>query len=120
MDFGGYNPNNFVGGFGNMPQQPQAMQTVMQNCYMPIEVRDEAEARSYPVAANTTVMLMCRAEKKFWIKSTNASGTVVAFRPHRYEEEIQEQPQYITKADLDSKFDEFEKRLLETLGGNKQ
>lgn len=42
-------PNyNFPQGNGQMPMQTQP---VMQNTFMPIEVRDEQEAKSYPMAA---------------------------------------------------------------------
>ena len=99
----------FYNGFNNYGQQ----QGVMQNCYMPIEVRDEAEAKTYPVAVNTTVMLICYSANKFWIKSTNANGTVVAFRTFDFTEEKVEEPQYITRNDLES----FKKELLESLGG---
>ena len=94
---------------GNTPMT----QAIMQNCYMPIEVRDEAEAKTYPVAANTTVALICFPANKFWIKSTNASGTVVAFRTFDFTEKKEEAPQYITKAD----FEAFKKELFDSLGG---
>lgn len=92
---------------------PMQTQNVMQNTFMPIEVRDEAEAKTYPVAANTTVALICFPANKFWIKSTNASGTVVAFRTFDFTEKKEEAPQYITKAD----FEAFKKELFDSLGG---
>lgn len=104
--------NNYNAGSFNVPQQ---MQTVMQNCYMPIQVRDEAEAKSYPVAANTTVALM--SSDTLWLKSTNASGTVVSFRTFRLTEVVEAKPEYVTKEDFDAKFEAFEKRLFESLGG---
>ena len=109
MAWNGAYPNNFNFA-GQMPMQTQ---NVMQNCYMPIEVRDEAEAKTYPVAANTTVALICSPANKFWIKSTNASGTVVAFRTFDFTEKKEETPQYITKAD----FEAFKKELFDSLGG---
>ena len=104
MNFGGYGGN-----YNNYMQ----VQNVMQNAYMPIEVQNEQEAQGYPVSANTTVMLICHSAKKFWIKSTNASGTVVAFRTFDFTEEVKEEPQYITKSD----FEAFKKELFESLGG---
>lgn len=98
----------------NVPQNfNYQQQTVMQNAFMPIEVRDEAEAKTYPVAANTTVALICFPANKFWIKSTNASGTVVSFRTFDFTEKKEEVPQYITKAD----FEAFKKELFDSLGG---
>jgi len=101
---------NFPQGNSQMPMQTQA---VMQNTFMPIEVRDEQEAKSYPVAVNTTVMLICYPANKFYIKSTNASGTVVSFRTFDFTEEKKEEPKYITMAD----FEAFKKELFDSLGG---
>lgn len=107
---------NGVNPFGNIGLPQMQPQMVMQNCFMPIEVRDEQEAQTYPVAANTTVMLICYAANKFWIKSTNASGTVVSFRTFGFAEEKKEEPQYITRTD----FEAFKKELLESIQGGKQ
>lgn len=109
--FGWNNPLSTFGGnnYGGVAQ------AVMQNCFMPIEVRDETEAQSYPVAANTTVMLICYPANRFWMKSTNANGTVVSFRTFNFAEEVKEEPKYITKSDLEA----FKKELLESIkGGN--
>lgn len=109
--FGWNSPlNNFNGNNYGMPQMTQ---TVMQNCYMPIQVRDREEARTYPVAANTTVSLISANFDSLWIKSTNASGTVVSFREFTLAEIVEEKPQYITKAD----FEAFKKELFDSLGG---
>ena len=108
-----------MAGFGwNSPlycsnvQQPMT-QSVMQSTYMPIQVRDEAEAKSYPMAANTTISMVDATMTHLWIKSTNASGTVVAFRTFDLTEKVEEKPQYITKAD----FEAFKKELFDSLGG---
>lgn len=119
-NFDAYNPNFNYGGNSvqniGMPRPMQA-QPIMQNCYMPIQVRDEADAKSYPVAANTTVSLMSASADFLWIKSTNASGTVVSFRTFKLSEVVEAKPEYVTKADFDAKFEAFEKRLFESLGG---
>lgn len=96
-------------------QNGQIMQTqnVMQNTFMPIQVKDEAEAKSYPMAANTTISMVDTTMTHFWVKSTNASGTVVAFRTFNLSEVVEEKPQYITKAD----FEAFKKELFDSLGG---
>ena len=101
---------NFPQGNSQMPMQTQA---VMQNTFMPIEVRDEQEAKSYPMAANTTISMRDTAFTHLWIKSTNASGTVVSFRTFNVAEVIEEKPQYITMAD----FEAFKKELFDSLGG---
>lgn len=98
---------------GNMQNVYQMQNQPMQNTFMPIEVQSEQEAQGYPVSANTTVMLICYSAKKFWIKSTNASGTVVSFRTFDFTEEVKEEPQYITKSD----FEAFKKELFDSLGG---
>jgi len=100
-----FNNNNF-----NVPQQ---VQSVMQNCYMPIQVHDREEAKTYPMAANTTISMISNSMECLWIKTTNASGTVVSFREFTLAEVVEEKPQYITKAD----FDAFKKELFESLGG---
>ena len=92
---------------------PMQTQNVMQNTFMPIQVRDEAEAKSYPMAANTTISMVDATMTHLWIKSTNASGTVVAFRTFNLSEVVEEKPQYITKAD----FEAFKKELFDSLGG---
>ena len=94
----------------NMPMQTQ---NVMQNAYMPIEVRDKQEAESYPMAANTTISMVDATLTHLWVKSTNASGTVVAFRTFNLSEVVEEKPQYITKSD----FEAFKKELFDSLGG---
>lgn len=101
---------------GNMfPAQNQ--QPVMQNTYMPIQVRDRQEAESYLMAANTTISMVDSILKHLWIKSTNASGTVVSFREFDINEKVEAKPEYVTKADFEARFEAFEKRLFESLGG---
>ena len=104
---------NFPQGNGQMPMQAQP---VMQNTFMPIVVRDKSEAESYPMAANTTISMRDESFTHMWIKSTNASGTVVAFRTFNVSEVVEEKPQYITMAD----FEAFKKELFDSLGGNVQ
>ena len=111
--FGWNSPlNNFNNGLYGNVQQPMT-QSVMQSTYMPIQVRDEGEAKSYPMAANTTISMVDASMTHLWIKSTNASGTVVAFRTFDLTEKVEEKPQYITKAD----FEAFKKELFDSLGG---
>lgn len=105
---------NFPQGNTQMPMQAQP---VMQNTFMPIQVRDEAEAKSYPMAANTTISMVDNTMTHLWVKSTNASGTVVLFDTYNLSKVVEAKPEYVTKADFDAKFEAFEKRLFESLGG---
>lgn len=89
------------------------MQNVVQNYYMPIVVHDREEAKSYPMAANTTISMTTPEFGYLWVKTTNASGIVVSFREFTLAEVIEEKPQYITKSD----FEAFKKELFESLGG---
>lgn len=107
---------NGVNPFGNIGLPQMQPQVVMQNCFMPIQVRDEAEANTYPMAANTTISMVDNAMTRLWIKSTNASGTVVSFRTFNLTEVAEEKPQYITKSD----FEAFKKELLASIQGGKQ
>ena len=104
MAWGNYNP---MSGF------PAMQQNVVQNYYMPIVVHDREEAKSYPMAANTTVSMTTPEFGSLWIKTTNASGIVVSFREFTLAEVVEEKPQYITKSD----FEAFKKELFESLGG---
>lgn len=109
----GVNPfgNNYYGSIA----VPQQAQPVMQNCFMPIQVRDQTEAENYPMAANTTISMTDVPMSHLWVKSTNANGTVVSFRTFNVSEIVEEKPQYVTKSD----FDAFKKELLESIkGGN--
>lgn len=105
--------NNGFSPGGYQIQQPMATQNVVQNCFMPIQVRDREDAKTYPMAANTTVSLISATMDFLWIKTTNASGTVVSFREFKLTEVVEEKPQYITKADLEA----FKKELFDSLGG---
>lgn len=64
-------------------------------------------------AANTTISMRDESFTHMWIKSTNASGTVVAFRTFNVSEVVEEKPKYITMAD----FEAFKKELFDSLGG---
>ena len=95
-----------------MPSQ-LTQNTFMQNQFMPIVVRDKAEAEGYPMAANTTISMRDESFTHLWVKSTNASGTVVSFREFNVSEVVEAKPEYITKDD----FEAFKKELFDSLGG---
>lgn len=86
-----------------------------------IWVQGEAGAKSYMVAANTTVLLMDSEKSKFYIKSTDASGMPLPLRTFVYSEETgaeyikrTEKPtentteEYVTRAEFDALKSEFE------------
>lgn len=110
----GYQMNVPTQNFMNYQQQTQS---VMQNTFMPIQVRDKTEAESYPMAANTTISMVDATMTHLWVKSTNASGTVVLFDTYNLSKVVEAKPEYVTKADFDAKFEAFEKRLFDSLGG---
>ena len=92
---------------------PMQTQNVMQNTFMPIQVRDEAEAKSYPMAANTTISMVDNTMTHLFIKGTNASGTVVLFDTYNLSKVVEKKPEYLTKDD----FEAFKKELFDSLGG---
>ena len=53
---------------------------------MTIFIGSEEEANSYPVAAGTTVLLLCFQLKKFWLKSTSTSGVPEQLREFTFDE----------------------------------
>ena len=63
------------------PQQQQASGNIMT-----IFIGSEEEANSYPVAAGTTVLLLCFQQKKFWLKSTSTSGVPEQLREFTFDE----------------------------------
>lgn len=92
---------------------PMQTQNVMQNTFMPIQVRDKAEAESYPMAANTTISMVDATMTHLFIKGTNASGTVVLFDTYNLSKVVEKKPEYLTKDD----FEAFKKELFDSLGG---
>lgn len=78
-------------------------------------VQGESGAKSFPVGANSTALLMDSETQKFYIKTVDASGMPQPLRSFRYEEikEVATSPapakpnvEYVTKA-------EFEKAIAE-------
>lgn len=72
----------------------------------------ESEALSYPVAPNSSVLLMDRDKQQFYIKSADASGMPLPLRTFTYTESAPQAkktealPDYVTR-------EEFEQRLKE-------
>jgi nitrous oxide reductase accessory protein NosL len=82
-------------------------------------VQGEAAAKSYPVAPNSTVMLMDSEGERFYLKSADASGMPLPLRVFEYKERTETAQQTAGGSvaafdDLDNKFvtrDEFERRM---------
>ena len=85
---------------------------------MTIFIGSEEEANSYPVAAGTTVLLLCFQQKKFWLKSTSTSGVPEQLREFTFDEKT---PTLTARGSVSR--DEFDKRsakidkLINDLGG---
>lgn len=80
---------NTSGYFSGQPyQSPFSMQQPQNTSgnIMTIFIGSEEEANSYPVAAGTTVLLLCFQQKKFWLKSTSTSGVPEQLREFTFDE----------------------------------
>lgn len=119
-----YYPNN-TGGINNfspynyqatipMPQQPQNNSGNI----MTIFIGSEEEANSYPVAAGTTVLLLCFQQKKFWLKSTSTSGVPEQLREFSFDEKtpVPVAQGGVTREEFDSLSKKIDK-LINDLGG---
>lgn len=97
-------------------QQPQQQQS---GNIMTIFVGSDEEANSYPVAAGTTVLLLCFPHKKFWLKSTSTSGVPEALREFSFDEKT---PAPVVQGGVTR--EEFDKlsakidKLINDLGGS--
>lgn len=85
---------------------------------MTIFIGSEEEANSYPVAAGTTVLLICFQLNKFWLKSTSTSGVPEQPRKFSFDEET---PAPVTSGGVTrEEFDSLSKKidkLINDLGG---
>lgn len=82
---GGYYPGANAYNYGNqmysVPQQAA-------NGIMVVFVEGEAGARSYPVAAGNTVMLIDFNSSKFWLKATDSNGMPQQLRTFEFKENV--------------------------------
>ena len=122
----GYNTNNMyyptnTGTFSPYNYQVAVPTTQPQNNsgnIMTIFIGSEEEANSYPVAAGTTVLLICFQLNKFWLKSTSTSGVPEQPRKFSFDEET---PTLTARGSVSR--DEFDKlsakidKLINDLGG---
>lgn len=96
--------------------QPQAQNN--SGNIMTIFIGSEEEANSYPVAAGTTVLLLCFQQKKFWLKSTSTSGVPEQLREFTFDEKT---PTLTARGSVSrEEFDSLSKKidkLINDLGG---
>ena len=98
-------------------QQPQAQQQAQGAGNNMVWVQGLAGAKGYPVAAGSAVWMMDSEDKRFYLKSTDATGIPNPLRIFEYRE-VQEQRgepaqnagQFVTR-------EEFEQRLAALMGG---
>lgn len=96
--------------------QPQAQNN--SGNIMTIFIGSEEEANSYPVAAGTTVLLLCFQQKKFWLKSTSTSGVPEQLREFSFDEKTPAPVAQggVTREEFDSLSKKIDK-LINDLGG---
>lgn len=124
--------NNYAGYYLGQPIGAPAAQSYSVNGYQPVQqpqnnsgnimtvfVNTEDEVQNYPVAAGTTVQLICFAANKFWFKSTSTNGVPEALREFEFKETTKVQPQNpasVTRAEFDDLSKKIDK-LINDLGG---
>ena len=114
------NPYNFTPYNQPLPtiQQPQAAQN--SGSIMTVFVNKEEEIADYPVAAGTTVQLICFPANKFWLKSTSTNGVPEALREFEFKETTKvSQPQGtgVSREEFDALSKKIDK-LISDLGGS--
>ena len=119
----GYYPNNYNPYYTGTPQMPVTPTNVPQqnnNSVMVVFVDGEPGARSYPVAAGNTVMLMDFNSNNFWLKSTDTTGMPQQLRTFEFKEVTQQTTQQInagvTREEFNSLSEKLDKLIAE-LGG---
>lgn len=110
-----FNPYNYQ--TAPLMQQLQQPQTNSGNI-MTIFIGSEEEANSYPVAAGTTVLLLCFQQKKFWLKSTSTSGVPEQLREFTFDEKTPAPAVQggVTREEFESLSKKIDK-LINDLGG---
>lgn len=86
---------------------------------MTVFITKEEEVDSYPVAAGTTVQLICFPANKFWLKSTSTNGVPEALREFEFKEISKPnivQGTGVTREEFDSLSKKIDK-LINDLGG---
>ena len=110
---GTFSPYNYQVAVPMTQPQQQASGNIMT-----IFIGSEEEANSYPVAAGTTVLLLCFQQKKFWLKSTSTSGVPEQLREFSFDEKtpVPVAQGGVTREEFDSLSKKIDK-LINDLGG---
>ena len=86
--------------YAQIPQIPQAAQPQPQGFQIPY-VNDKKSAEAYQMPVNSSVILMDATMPRFYLKQTDASGTVT-IKAYDFKE-VEEKPiEYVTKAEFES------------------
>ena len=91
-------------------QQPMQMQQPQPQSNGIVWVQGESAAKSFPVAPNTTVMLLDSESSTFYLKTSDASGMPLPLRVFDYKERTQNPsnlPVNAPKNDCEVNFDNF-------------
>ena len=91
-------------------QQPMQMQQPQPQSNGIVWVQGESAAKSFPVAPNTTVMLLDSEASVFYLKTSDASGMPLPLRVFDYKERTQNPsnlPVNAPKNDCEVNFDNF-------------
>lgn len=123
---GYYQTTNPYNQWYQAPVMPAVSQVPQQNnnSVMVVFVEGEAGARSYPVAAGNTVMLMDFNSNKFWLKATDTNGMPQQLRTFEFKEQVTPQQnqngtqQIVTREEFNSLSEKLDK-LISELGGSK-
>lgn len=60
------------------------------------------DADRYPVAANTTVVLMNFSTYKFWVKSAGSNGLIQTFDEYDFKKVVYKDPNVVSREEFDS------------------
>lgn len=103
-----------------MPMQQNQPQPQPSGSIMTVFVNTEDEVPGYPVAAGTTVLLLCFPAEKFWLKSTSTNGVPEALREFPFKEKTIAPAQTNMNAVTRDEFNELSSKidkLIQDLGG---
>lgn len=95
---------------GQQMQQPMQMQQPQPQSNGIVWVQGESAAKSFPVAPNTTVMLLDSESSVFYLKTSDASGMPLPLRAFDYKERTQNGsvlPTVAPNSDSDIDFNNF-------------
>ena len=105
-----YNVNSYLPN-AYQYQYPQYVPTQQPQSNTLTWIQGEAAAKSFPVTPGGSVLLLDSESPVFYIKTVDASGMPLPLRVFDYTERTestkQEQPEYITRQELEDRLAEF-------------